>query len=84
MPLASRFATMLMAQTRYAISIVANLDDSANVVGYEVFPSVIRVSRQLTYYHVNQVIEEDSDLTLIHDIACKLRRTEAAPPASGA
>nr|HID59638.1 RNB domain-containing ribonuclease [Desulfobacterales bacterium] len=61
-------------EDRPAISIMAHLDDTARVVDYEIFPSIIRVSRQLTYFDVNQIIEDDHDLALLYRMAQKLLR----------
>jgi exoribonuclease-2 len=58
---------------RPAISIMADLDAQASVTDFQIIPSVIRVSRQLTYYHANQLVEDDENLSLIHELAQKLR-----------
>jgi exoribonuclease-2 len=58
---------------RRAISIMADLDTQAAVMDFKVIPSVIRVSRQLTYYQANQLVQDDENLSLIHELAKKLR-----------
>ncbi len=72
--LAENLCSLKKGEDRYAISIMADLDDSANVVTYEIFPSVVRVGRQLTYYHANQMVQDDSDLAGIFAVAQKLRK----------
>lgn len=60
-------------EDRLAISIMADLDGSAKVLSYEVFPSIVRVTRQLTYYQANQLVREDPELRAIYELAQKLR-----------
>jgi exoribonuclease-2 len=71
--LAEDLCSLKEGQDRLAISVMADLDSAANVVAYEVFPSVIRVTRQLTYYHANLMVQEDPQLAAIYDMAQKLR-----------
>jgi exoribonuclease-2 len=72
--LAENLCSLKKGKDRFAISIMADLDDSANVVDYKILPSVIRVERQLTYYNANQLVREDPQLALVHDLAQKLRK----------
>ena len=72
--LAEDLCSLKEGEDRLAISIMADLDSSANVVAYDVFPSVIQVDRQLTYYHANLAVKEDPDLATIYDLARKLRK----------
>ena len=70
--------SLKQGEDRFAITVAVELTESADVVAYEVFPSVIRVDRQLTYYDANQIVDEDEDLGLIYDYSRKLnaRRIE--------
>jgi len=71
--LAEDLCSLKEGQERLAISIMADLDSAANVVAYEVFPSIIRVSRQLTYYQANLLVQQDPELAAIYEMAQKLR-----------
>ncbi|NVM57962.1 MAG: RNB domain-containing ribonuclease [Desulfobacterales bacterium] len=72
-PLAEDLCSLKEGQDRPAISIVADLDNSANVVAYEIFASIIRVGRQLTYYDANLVVQEDPELSAIYELAQRFR-----------
>lgn len=45
---------------RLAISCVMEIDESGKTVNYEIFESVIRSKKKMTYSAVNQIIEEDT------------------------
>lgn len=62
-------------ENRLAISIMADLDESATVMNFNIIPSIIRVSRQLTYYHANQLVGDDPDLSVIYELAQKFRKS---------
>jgi len=57
-----------------AISISARLDYSAKVLEYEIFPSIIKVNRQITYYDANLIVDQDPELAAIYEVAQKLRK----------
>ena len=63
-------------EVRPAISILINLNPYADVIDYEIFPSMIRVKDQLTYTETNTMLGEKSDerLLILHDIAQKFRK----------
>ncbi len=44
---------------RLAISCIMEIDESGKTVNYEIFESVIRSKKKMTYSAVNQIIEED-------------------------
>ncbi|MBW1739564.1 MAG: RNB domain-containing ribonuclease [Deltaproteobacteria bacterium] len=73
-PLAEDFCSLKEGQDRLAISIMARLDRWARVQAYEIFPSVIRVNRQLTYYDTNLIVQQDPQLSAIYDVAQKFRK----------
>jgi exoribonuclease-2 len=73
-PLAEDFWSLKGGQNRLAISITACLDHSARVLEYEIFPSIIRVDRQMTYYDANVIVDQDPELSAIHEVARKFRR----------
>jgi len=72
--LAEGLCSLQKGKERLAISARADLDALANVVDYEIIPSIVRVSEQLTYYHANQVIQGDQQLSQLYQIAQGLRR----------
>ncbi|NVM23938.1 MAG: RNB domain-containing ribonuclease [Desulfobacterales bacterium] len=76
--LAENLCSLKEGQERLSISIVADLDNSASVRAYKIFPSVIRVNRQLTYYEANLMVQEDPELAAIHELAQKLRKIRLA------
>ena len=73
-PLAEGLCSLKEGQNRLAISITACLDHSARVLEYEIFPSIIRVNRQMTYYQANLMVDQDPELSAIHEVARKFRR----------
>ncbi|HID30094.1 MAG TPA: RNB domain-containing ribonuclease [Desulfobacterales bacterium] len=72
--LAEDLCSLKEGQERLSITITARLDHSAKVLDYEIFPSIIRVNRQMTYYHANLTVDQDPELSAIYDVAQKLRR----------
>jgi exoribonuclease-2 len=73
-PLAEDLCSLKAGQDNPAISIMARLDRSARVLEYEIFPSVIHVDRQLTYFHANLMVDQDPELAAIYDVAKKCRQ----------
>jgi exoribonuclease-2 len=72
--LAEGLCSLKSGEMRPAISVLINLDASAGILGVEVVASLIQVKRQLTYYDVNTVAEEDEEIQLLYDIAKKFRQ----------
>jgi len=73
-PLAEDLCSLKEGQNRLSISVTACLDHSARVLKYEVFPSIIRVDRQMTYYDANLMVHQDPELSAIYEVAQKFRR----------
>jgi len=57
-----------------AISVLIKLTPSAEIMDYEIVASLIKVDRQLTYYDVNMVAEEDKEILTLGKIAQKFRQ----------
>ncbi|MDM8552104.1 RNB domain-containing ribonuclease [Desulfobacterales bacterium HSG2] len=78
--LSEGLCSLKAGEVRPAISTMINLSPSAEVIDYEIVPSLIRVRDQLTYNEVNQSVEEEADehLLILHDIAGKFRRKRLA------
>ncbi|MFO8085264.1 MAG: RNB domain-containing ribonuclease [Desulfobacterales bacterium] len=66
-PLAEDLCSLKEGMLRPAISLMAMLTPQAEVLGFEILPSVIRVRRQLTYFEANLIAETDEEIaTLFH------------------
>ncbi|MGD8661281.1 MAG: RNB domain-containing ribonuclease [Desulfobacterales bacterium] len=59
---------------RPAISTMVNLSHALEITGYEILPSLINVKHQLTYYDVNLVADQDQNVMVLREIACKFRQ----------
>lgn len=73
-PLAEGICSLRAGQESLALTIEVQLDDSGAVVDYEIFPSRIRVDRQLTYYEANLTASQDPELALLYETARKFRQ----------
>ncbi|MCP4349698.1 MAG: RNB domain-containing ribonuclease [Desulfobacterales bacterium] len=65
-------------EVRPAISVMITLDHDFDITGYEVFPSLVRVAHQRTYYDVNLTADEEKDILILCDIAKKFRQRRLA------
>jgi exoribonuclease-2 len=72
--LAEGLCSLKAGQLRPAISIMIDLSPLAEVMDYEIFPSLIQVKHQLTYYDVNADAEESRNISILRDIAEKFRK----------
>ena len=73
--LAEDLCSLKAGQLRPAISVLVKLNQFLDIVEYDIFPSLIQVKRQLTYYDVNLLASEDKEFKILHDIATKFRQT---------
>ena len=73
-PLAEGLCSLKAGQESLALTIAARLDESGKVVEYEIFPSRVRVDRQLTYYEANLIVDQDPELAAIYEAARKFRQ----------
>jgi exoribonuclease-2 len=73
-PLTEDFCSLKEGQDSLAISMMARLDRSAGVLEYEIFPSIIHVDRQMTYFHANLMVDQDPELAAIYEVAKKCRQ----------
>jgi len=76
--LAEDLCSLKAEELRPAISIMASLSPSATLLDYNIFPSLIKVRSQLTYYDVNTVAEEKKEFIILQDIARKFREYRLA------
>jgi len=72
--LAENVCSLKANEIRPAISIMAKVDTQANVSDFDIFPSIVKVKRQLTYHDANLMVNEDPDLRQLHEIACAFRK----------
>ena len=71
---------------RLAISCVMEIDNSGNTVDYEIFPSVIKSNKKMTYTCVNSILEDNivpegyenfaDDLRLMHELSSIVRKSK--------
>jgi len=76
--LAEGRCSLRAGELRPAISTLIKLNLAGDIVGYDVFPSTIRVTDQLTYYEVNTVADESREIFILHQIAQRFRRKRLA------
>ena len=76
--LAEGHCSLKAGELRPGISTVIRLSRNADIESYEVFPSLIRVTDQLTYYDVNMIAEENRDISILFQIARKFRQRRLA------
>ncbi len=72
--LAEGLCSLKAGELRPAISIMIDLSPMAEIMGYEIFPSLIKVKHQLTYFDVNVYGEENQNIFILRDIAEKFRK----------
>jgi len=72
--LAEGLCSLRADELRPAISILVKLTPSAEIMDYDVVASWIKVKRQLSYYDVNMVAEEDKEIQTLGNIARKFRQ----------
>jgi len=72
--LAEDLCSLKAGELRPAISIMVNLSPMAEIVDYEIFHSLIKVTHQLTYYDVNLYADDHREMRILRDIAEKFRQ----------
>jgi exoribonuclease-2 len=72
--LAENLCSLKAGEIRPTITTNVKLSKSADILDYEIIPSLICVQRQLTYYDVNTVANEDDQIIILHEIAQKFRQ----------
>ncbi len=71
--LAENLCSLKAGELRPAISTMIKLTPSADIIDYEIIPSLVKVKHQLSYYDVNLLAEEDKAIMILHNIAKKYR-----------
>jgi len=72
--LAEHLCSLKAGEVRPAISTMIQLTPTAEIIDYEIFASLVKVQRQLTYYDANLAAEENGEIALLFDIAKKFRQ----------
>lgn len=72
--LAEDVCSLKAGELRPAVTTMVRMGPRLNLIDFEVFPSLVKVSRQLSYYDVNTVIDESPDMKLLRDIATNFRQ----------
>ncbi len=68
-PLAEDLCSLREGELRPAISLLVMLTPNANILGFEVLPSIIRVKRQLSYFETNMISEADEEIHTLYKLA---------------
>jgi exoribonuclease-2 len=77
-PFAEDFCSLKAGKLRPAISVLVKLTPQCEIASYEVVPSLISVGRQLTYYDVNMMADDNKEIVILRKIAEKFRESRAA------
>ena len=73
--LAENLCSLKAGELRPAISTMIKLTPAADIIDYEIIPSLVKVKHQLSYYDVNLLAEEDKAIIILRDIATKYRES---------
>jgi len=72
--MAEDLCSLKAGELRPAISIMVNMSRTYEIIDYEIFASLIKVKKRLTYYDVNLVAEENKDIIALCKIAENFRQ----------
>ncbi|MDY6792126.1 MAG: RNB domain-containing ribonuclease [Thermodesulfobacteriota bacterium] len=73
--LAENLCSLKAGEIRPAISTMIKLTPAADIIDYEIIPSLVKVKHQLSYYDVNLLAEEDKAIVILRKIAAKYRES---------
>jgi exoribonuclease II len=73
-PLAEDLCSLKEGMLRPAISLMVMLTPQAEIRDFEIFPSMIRVRRQLTYFEANMIAETDEEIKTLYHLAQKFQQ----------
>jgi exoribonuclease-2 len=76
--LAEDLCSLKAGELRPAISTLVNINQTGDIIDYEIVPSMIKVEHQLTYYDVNTIGDDDQRIIILRDIAEKFRQKRLA------
>ncbi len=72
--LAEGLCSLRAGELRPAVSTLIRINSNADILGYEIVPSIIRVKHQLSYYDVNTIAEDNREISALHEIAKNFRK----------
>ena len=72
--LAEELCSLKAGELRPAISTMVNLNPSLEIINYEIRPSLINISDQLTYHDVNLTADQNPEILILKGIAEKFRQ----------
>lgn len=72
--LAESKCSLIEGEIRPAISVMFLVTPHAEVLQSEIYASLVRVARQLTYQDADQMVQADASLRILHDIAVNFRK----------
>jgi len=72
--LSENLCSLKAGQDRPAISILIRIRPDADIIGFEIVPSVVRVSHQMTYYDVNLIASENEAIGILYEIGKKFQQ----------
>jgi len=73
--LAENLCSLKAGELRPAISTMIKLTPAADIIDYEIIPSLVKVKHQLSYYDVNLLAEKDKAIVILRDVAAKYRES---------
>ncbi len=76
--LAEEHCSLKAGAMRPGISTMIRLSRNADIESWEIFPSMIQVTDQLTYYDVNLMADDNKDISTLVHIARKFRQRRLA------
>ena len=71
--LAENLLSLKKDHVRPAISTMVKISLMGDIISYDIFPSIIRVDHQLSYFEANINAEAGETITTLYDIALKFR-----------
>jgi exoribonuclease-2 len=76
--LSEQLCSLRAGEDKPAISTLVRITPRAEIVGYEIVPSLIRVDRQLTFEDADLLVEKDDTVKAMLDIALAYRKQRLA------
>jgi exoribonuclease II len=71
--LSDDLCSLKQGELRPAISTMVKIKPSADIIDFDIFPSLIRVKQQLTYYEVNLTADHDPTIRALSAVAHNFR-----------
>ena len=76
--LAENLCSLKAGQVRPPITTMVMLSASLDIVSFDVFPSLVKVDQQLSYYDVNLLANDNQNIMILKDVATKFRNYRLA------